>query len=404
MATIMAKSSEHRGYRFARRMKNMNVSAVREILKVSERPEIISFAGGMPAPELFPVSAIARAHAEMFELEGPASLQYSTTEGWRPLREWISRRLTQKGIATDADHVLMTSGSQQGIDLAARVFLEPGDSVIVENPCYLAALQTFSSYEVSYTAVDSDDEGINIDQVEEALTKSNPKLIYIVTDFHNPKGTSLSIERRHRLVELARQHQVPILEDDPYGELRYRGIRPPSLAALDSHGMVIYLSTFSKTISPGMRLGWATASAEIIQSMVIAKQASDLHTSTVEQRAAARLLADFDYDGHVATLCNEYGARCDAMLEAIDEYFPAGCRSTRPEGGLFVWVELPASISGEELFEEAIAEGVAFVPGTSFFASEPKHNFIRLNFSNRPPEMIREGVNRIGNILKKRLR
>ena len=400
----MAKSSEPRGYRFARRMKNMNVSAVREILKVSERPEIISFAGGMPAPELFPVSAVARAHAQMFELEGPESLQYSTTEGWRPLREWISRRMAQKGIAADADRVLMTSGSQQGIDLAARVFLEPGDAIIVENPCYLAALQTFSSYEVSFVAVDSDDEGINVNQVEKALGNSNPKLIYIVTDFHNPKGTSLSIGRRHRLIELARQHQVPILEDDPYGELRYRGTRPPSLAALDRDGMVIYLSTFSKTISPGMRLGWATGSAEIIQAMVIAKQASDLHTSTVEQRAAARLLAEFDYDGHVATLCREYGARCEAMLEAIDESFPAGCRPTRPEGGLFVWVELPASINGEELFEEALAEGVAFVPGTSFFASEPKHNFIRMNFSNRPPEMIREGVNRIGKVLKKRLR
>ncbi len=404
MATIMAKSGERRGYRFARRMKNMNVSAVREILKVSERPEIISFAGGMPAPELFPVSAVARAHAEMFEREGPESLQYSTTEGWRPLREWISRRMTQKGIAADADRVLMTSGSQQGIDLTARIFLEPGDAVIVENPCYLAALQTFSSYEVSFIAVDSDDEGMNVDQVEEALAKSNPKLIYIVSEFHNPKGTSLSIERKHRLIELASQHQVPILEDDPYGELRYRGVRPPSLASLDRDGMVIYLSTFSKTISPGMRLGWATGSSEVIQAMVIAKQASDLHTSTVEQRAAARLLEEFDYDGHVAMLCREYGKRCEAMLEAIAESFPAECRSTNPEGGLFVWVELPASISGEELFEEALAEGVAFVPGTSFFAGEPRHNFIRLNFSNRPPDMIREGVNRIGKILKKRLR
>jgi 2-aminoadipate transaminase len=404
MATTRAKSSERRGYRFARRMKNMNVSAVREILKVSERPEIISFAGGMPAPELFPTSAVARAHAEMFEREGPESLQYSTTEGWRPLREWISRRMNQRGIAAEVDRVLMTSGSQQGIDLAAKVFLEPGDTIIVENPCYLAALQTFSSYEASFIAVDSDDDGMNIDQVEEALANSTPKLIYIVSDFHNPKGTSLSVERRRRLVELARLHQVPILEDDPYGELRYRGVRPPSLAALDRDGMVIYLSTFSKTISPGMRLGWAIASSEIMQAMVIAKQASDLHTSTVEQRAAARLLADFDYDGHVRTLCREYGARCEAMLEAIAESFPADCRPTRPEGGLFVWVELPASINGEELFEEALAEGVAFVPGASFFASEPKNNFIRLNFSNRPPDMIREGVNRIGTILKKGLR
>ena len=403
MASMMAKSGR-RNYRFARRMRQMNVSAVREILKVSERPDVISFAGGMPAPELFPVSDVARAHAEVFANEGPESLQYSTTEGWRPLREWISNRMVQKGIASHADRVLITSGSQQGIDFAARIFLEPGDTVIVENPCYLAALQTFSSYEVSFIAVDSDDEGMNVDQVAEALDKSTPKLIYIVSEFHNPKGTSLSTSRRHQLIELSRRHQVPILEDDPYGELRYRGETRPPLAALDSDGLVIYLSTFSKTISPGMRLGWAVSSAEIIQAMVIAKQASDLHTSTVEQRAAARMLADFDYDGHVLSLRREYGARCEAMLEAIEKEFPAECRSTRPEGGLFVWVELPASIDGQDLFEEALADGVAFVPGASFFASEPKENFIRLNFSNRPPDMIREGINRIGRILKKRLR
>lgn len=404
MATIMAKSEERRRYRFASRMKRMNVSAVREILKVSERPDIISFAGGMPAPELFPVAEVARAHADVFAHEGPESLQYSTTEGWRPLREWISARMIRKGIDAPVERVLMTSGSQQGIDLAARIFLEPGDKVIVENPCYLAALQTFSGYEASFIGVDSDDEGMNIDQVAEALSTSSPKLIYIVSDFHNPKGTSLSVERRHQLIELSRQHQVPILEDDPYGELRYRGAALPSLASLDRDGLVIYLSTFSKTISPGMRLGWAVASTEIIQAMVIAKQASDLHTSTVEQRAAARMLADFDYDGHVAGLCREYGARREAMLDAIETYFPAECRSTRPEGGLFVWVELPASISAEALFEEAIADGVAFVPGASFFATEPKENFIRLNFSNRPPDMIREGVKRIGRILNKRLR
>lgn len=403
MATIMAKT-ERRNYRFARRMSKINVSVIREILKVSERPDIISFAGGMPAPELFPVEAVAQAHRAVFADEGPEALQYSTTEGWRPLREWISDRMKKKGIDAHPDRVLITSGSQQGIDLAARIFLEPGDTVIVENPCYLAALQTFSSYEASFIGVDSDDEGINVDQVEEALGNSNPKFIYIVSEFHNPKGTSLSTARRHQLIELSRRHQIPILEDDPYGELRYRGEARPPLAALDRDGLVIYLSTFSKTISPGMRLGWAVSSAELIQAMVIAKQASDLHTSTVEQRAAARMLAEFDYDGHVAMLRREYGARCEAMLEAIAKEFPAGCRSTRPEGGLFVWIELPPSISGQDLFEEALADKVAFVPGASFFASEPKENFIRLNFSNRPPDIIREGVNRIARILKKRLK
>ncbi|HJQ69962.1 MAG TPA: PLP-dependent aminotransferase family protein [Blastocatellia bacterium] len=402
MAAKMANTGR-RSYRFARRMKKMNVSAIREILKVSERPDIISFAGGMPAPELFPVDAVAQAHAAVFAHEGPESLQYSTTEGWRPLREWISDRMRQKGIDAHPDRVLMTSGSQQGIDLAARIFLEPGDEVIVENPCYLAALQTFSSYEASFIAIDSDDEGINVDQVEEALGNSRPKFIYIVSEFHNPKGTSLSTARRRKLIELSSRHQVPILEDDPYGELRFKGEARPSLAALDRDGMVIYLSTFSKTISPGMRLGWAVSSPEVIQAMVITKQASDLHTSTVEQRAAARLLAEFDYDGHVDMLRREYGARCEAMLDALASEFPAGCSWTRPEGGLFVWIELPASVDGQDLFEEALADKVSFVPGASFFASEPRENFIRLNFSNRPPDMIREGVTRIGKILKKRL-
>ncbi len=390
-------------YNLAPRMSRIGLSAVREILKVTERPEIVSFAGGLPAPELFPVQALARAHADVFEDEGAAALQYSTTEGFRPLREWIAGRMQERGVAASANRILITSGSQQGIDLVSKVFLDAGDSVVVENPCYLAALQTFSGFEASFIAVGSDDGGMRVDEVERALRTAKPKLIYIVSNFHNPKGTTLSMERREHLIALSRRYRVPILEDDPYGELRYRGKVIPPLAALDGSGLVIYLSTFSKTLSPGVRLGWVAASEQMIRALTIAKQATDLHTSTLLQHAVARMLATFDYRGHLERLRSVYGARCTAMLRALGKDFPPGTRWTRPDGGLFLWVELPGEVPGESLLRDALRERVAFVPGTSFFARDPRHNFIRLNFSNRPPEIIEEGIRRIGSALKRRL-
>src|SRR5205085_307176 len=287
--------------------------------------------------------------------------------------------------------------------LVAKIFIDPGDEVIVENPCYLAALQSFSGFEARFVAVESDDDGMCTDQVEAALARSRAKLIYVVTEFSNPKGTSLSAERRAHLVELARRYRVPILEDDPYGELRYQGTRRLPLAALDREGWVIRASTFSKTLSPGLRIGWVTASSEIIQEMVIAKQAADLHTSTVEQLADARMLETFDYDGHIANLRAVYGERCMMMREAIEAHFPAETRWTRPEGGLFLWVKLPEQIKAREVFEEALEEKVAFVTGDAFFAGAPRHNFIRLNFSNQRPEMIEEGIRRIAKVLKRRM-
>jgi 2-aminoadipate transaminase len=395
------EANEH-SHRFARRMSNMSVSAIREILKVAERPEIISFAGGLPAPELFPVSEIARAHAQVFAEDGAAALQYSTTEGWLPLREWIAARMGKRAIPAEADRVLITTGSQQGIDLVAKVFLERGDSVVVENPCYVAALQAFGGYEATPLPVESDDDGMRVDQVEEAL-KQRPKLIYIVSEFSNPKGTTLSGERRRQLIELSLRYRVPILEDNPYSELRYSGIAPEPLAALDRDGMVIHIGTFSKTISPGMRIGWLLANEDIFKEAVIAKQSADLHTSTVEQRAAARMLQDFDYDGHVARLCRVYGARCKTMRDAIERHFPAGTRSTRPDGGLFLWVELPKTVSADELFAEALRAQVAFVPGACFFAGDQPANFMRLNFSNQTEDMIEEGIRRIAAALKRRM-
>jgi 2-aminoadipate transaminase len=390
-------------YRFARRLEGMGASVIREILKVTERPEVISFAGGLPAPEVFPVDALARAHAEVFAEEGAQACQYSTTEGWWPLREWIAARMRARGVEGAAPgRVLVTSGSQQGIDLVGKIFLEPGDAVVVENPCYLAALQVFNGYEAQLLAVGSDDEGMKVEEVARAIEDAprRPKLVYVVPQFHNPKGTTLSLARRRRLMEIARRYSVPVVEDDPYGELRYSGAPVSPLAALDDEGLVIYLSTFSKTLSPGMRVGWAHASDEIFGAMVRAKQAADLHTNTIQQRAAARLLASFDFDAHVERIKTLYGERRDVMLAALSEHFPAGSRWTRPEGGLFLWVELPEGVRAEELFEEAIDERVAFVPGAPFFAAEPRHNFMRLNFSNSTPVAIEEGIRRLGKILR----
>jgi 2-aminoadipate transaminase len=396
-------ASGRRPLRFASRMARMPVSAIRELLKIAEHPEIISFAGGLPAPEFFPVSEIAQAHAEVFAESASAALQYSATEGYRPLREWIARRMRRRDIGVDADRVLITTGAQQGIDLVGKVFVDKGDAVVVENPCYLAALQAFSAYEASFVPIDSDNHGMRVDQLENALANCQPKLIYVVSEFSNPKGTTLSVERKRKLIELSARYQVPILEDNPYGDLRYAGQSSEPLAALDQAGLVIHISSFSKTLTPGMRLGWLVAPEKILQMVIIAKQAADLHTNTLEQYAVARLLETFDFDGHVRTLCEVYRERCDAMHQALERYFPSEARWTRPEGGLFRWVELPETINTEELFQAAIAERVAFVPGTSFFAGEPKLNFMRLNFSNQTPVLIEEGIRRIGNILARRL-
>lgn len=389
--------------RLARRMSRMPPSAVREILKVAEQPDVLSFAGGLPAPELFPVEAIAESYAEALAQEGRAALQYSTTEGHGPLREWVCARLARRGIRVDVDQVLITNGSQQGIDLVARILLDPGDVVAVESPSYLAALQTFSGCEVSFAVAESDDDGMDIDSLERVVTERRPKLIYIVPEFHNPKGTTLSLERRRHLVRLAQAHRIPVLEDNPYGELRFRGEDLPPLAALDGGDVVVHLGTFSKTLAPGMRLGWLVGPRELVRAATIAKQAADLHTGTLAQRAASRLLAKFDYDGHLATLRRTYGERCVAMLSALEKHLPQGTRWTRPDGGLFVWAELPEGMSSDEIFADALREKVAFVPGSSFFADAPRRQFLRLNYSNRPAALIEEGMARLGRVVARRM-
>jgi 2-aminoadipate transaminase len=390
--------------RLARRMSRMAASAVREILKVAERPDILSFAGGLPAPELFPVRELAAAVDDVLRREGPAALQYSVTEGFHPLREWVAARLTRQGARVTAEQVLITCGAQQGIELVGKTLLDPGDRVAVESPSYLAALQCFGGYEATFLPIGSDDQGFQVDDLERAIAKGKvPKLIYVVAEFHNPKGTTLSAERRERLMALARAHRIAILEDNPYGELRFTGSAPPSLLSMDDTGLVIHLGTFSKTLAPGLRLGWLVAPPELHRAATVAKQASDLHSPTLNQRAAARLLESFDYDGHLGRIRQAYGERCLAMQGALARHLPEGTKWTRPEGGLFLWASLPRGLKADDLFADALREKVAFVPGSAFFPAEKRHEFLRLNFSNRSPERIEEGIARLGNVVRQHL-
>ena len=382
------------------RMRGAQPSAVREILKVAERPEVISFAGGLPAPELFPVEEISRALQEVLASQGGPALQYGVTEGYVPLREWIAARLRARGTASSSEQVLITTGSQQGIDLVAKLFLDPGDAVAVEAPTYVAALQAFAAYEADLLEVPGDDGGLDVDALEVLLQRRRVKLIYVVPDFQNPRGTTLEGARRRRLVELAQRHGAFILEDDPYGELRFRGTPEVALSAIGPDH-VIRLGTFSKTLAPGLRIGWLHAPAEVVRRVAIAKQSADLHTPTLTQRATAQLLKTFDYAGHLARIRRSYGERCDAMLAALELELPAGARWTRPDGGLFLWLELPPRVTDRALFRHAIARNVAVVPGSAFYARRGpgRDRFVRLNFSNQTVARIGEGVRRLASAM-----
>jgi 2-aminoadipate transaminase len=351
----------------------------------------------LPAPELFPVEAVAEAHAQVLAENGASALQYSTTEGFAPLREWIAAHLQGRGIPARADEILITSGSQQGLDLVSRVFLDPGDVVLVESPTYLAAIQAFAAYQVKLIAVPSDDDGMQLEGLNELIEAHRPKLIYLVPSFQNPKGTTLPQARRAELVRIASEHRVAILEDDPYGELSFNGPPPRPIAAA-GHGNVLYLGTFSKTLAPGLRIGWLWGDAAVVRKATIAKQAADLHTATLAQRATVALLAKLDYASHVAHICSVYSERCQTMLTALTEHLP-GSRWVVPAGGMFAWVQLPAGTNADELLPIAIARKVAFVPGSAFFVEHIRRDFVRLNFSNQPPSSIIEGMRRLGQVI-----
>ncbi len=402
--------------RYAQRTKGIKSSAIRELLKFTQRPEVISFAGGLPAAEVFPAKRFQEACAKVLEQKSHLALQYGATEGYEPLREMVARHIARYGIKAKSENVLITSGSQQALDLIGKLLINPGDRVLVEAPTYLGALQAFNIYGADYVSVPSDEDGLRSDLLEAPL-RSGPKFMYVLPNFQNPGGTTLSEGRRHELVLLADKYGIPIVEDDPYGQLRYEGEHLTPLVVLDrenlrgddgySIGNVLYLSTFSKTLAPGLRLGWIVAPPDVIAKLVQLKQGADLHTSTFVQMVAHEVARDNFLDEHVKLIRRIYRERRDVMLEALTRNFPPEVTWTRPLGGLFLWVTLPEGADAAELFEAAVRENVAFVPGDCFYAPNGHRDNgkrqMRLNFSSSSPDQIREGIRRLSIAVKKQL-
>jgi 2-aminoadipate transaminase len=385
----------------ARRMTALRTSQIREILKLTHKPVVISFAGGLPAAERFPVDQMIAVSTAVLRDSGAQALQYSTTEGFAPLREAIAERMNRVFSAgVHADRVLITSGSQQGLDLTGKIFLDEGDVVLCESPTYLGAINAFRAYSPRFVEVPTDDEGMVIAELEQRLAETDrAKFIYVVPDFQNPSGRTWSRQRREQFMAVVRRTGIPVIEDCPYAEIRFEGETMPPLISHEGGELVVYLGTFSKTFCPGLRLGWLTADADLHSRYVMVKQGADLHTSTLSQMQLARYLQDFDLDAAIAEITELYRRRRDVMLETMARTFPDDVRWTRPEGGLFLWVTLPEGISAKDLLLDCLEENVAFVPGGSFFPNGGNENTLRMNFSAMPEERIREGVERMGRVL-----
>ncbi len=400
-------------YRYAHRTQKMGSSVIRELLKLTEQPDIISFAGGLPAPEVFPVKEFQEACNQVLIDHGAQALQYSTTEGYLPLREMIARHNARYSVAVNTDNIMITSGSQQALDFIGRLFINRGDYIVVESPTYLGALQAWNAYGAQYISVRADEHGMIVNELEAAL-RIGPKFIYILPNFQNPSGSTLSLERRKKLIELADKYGVPIVEDDPYGQLRYEGEHIPSVVTLDSRyrnendgeysGNVIYLSTFSKLLAPGLRLAWVIAPPQVIRKLVMTKQAADLHTSSFNQHVAYEVAKGGFLDEHVKVIRATYKERRDVMIEMMEEMFPPEVTWTKPLGGMFLWGRLPENIDAAEVLKVAIQRKVAFVPGAAFHPNGGGANTMRLNFSFSNSENIREGIARLATTLKEALK
>jgi 2-aminoadipate transaminase len=389
----------------ARRMDDITASDVRELLKVTEHPEIISLAGGLPAPELFPAAKLAELARDLLREDGARALQYATTEGFRPLRRWVAQRMTSVwGARFTDEEVMVTTGSQQGLDLTAKLFLDEGDVVFCESPTYLAALGSFRVCRPRFVEIPTDDEGMDIEALQRALAQHHPKLVYVIPYSQNPSGRTWSLQRRREFMAVMADHPVPVIEDDAYLEVSFDGEVVPSLRTFDDRGAVVCLGTFSKVLSPGIRVGWVAAERPLLSRYILLKQSADLHTASLTQMLVMRWLESGALDPHLRVIRDTYRERRDAMLRALEDEMPAGTRFTRPRGGLFVWVELPGGVDARELLRRSLTRQVAFVPGGSFFPNEQRRNTARLNFSNVSPERIREAVRRIAAELRGMMR
>ena len=385
--------------RFAARTGRMRASTIREMLKVTQQPDVISFGGGLPAPELFPTQAIAECTREVMHEVGAQALQYSVTDGIPELREWVARRLTDRlGVAFAAGETLIVNGSQQGLDLIAKIFIDPGDHIVLENPSYLGAIQAFDAYQARYLTAQTDDDGVIPESLEQVLAHAEPlpKFVYLVPNFQNPTGRTLSGDRRERIVRICEHYGVPIVEDDPYGELRFAGEPLPTLASFSRDGNVIYSGTGSKIMAPGMRVAWlATHDVEVREKLVLAKQGADLQSGTLAQYVFHRFVCKTaEFERHLATIVRVYGERRDVMHAALAEQMPASVTFNRPDGGMFLWARA-RGIDTSALLERSAREKVVFVPGEPFFPARDEHDGMRLNFSNASPEKIRTGIARL---------
>jgi len=391
-------------YRFAKRVSRVEDSFIVEIFKYLQDKEMISFSGGFPNPDSFPVEQLKQASNKVFDIDGKSILQYSQTEGYKPLRQFISNRYKQiYNLDIPYEEILITSGSQQALDFIAKSFLDPNDTVIVEEPSYLGALQTFSSYEADFLTVQLNENGIDCESLEQKLIQYNPKLIYIIPNFQNPSGVSYSEETRIRFSEIVKRFNVIVIEDDPYGELYFTESKRTHLKLLLPN-QVLLMGSFSKTISPGLRLGWVCAPKAIYKKLFTCKEASDLHSSYLDQRIIHQYLIDNNYDDHLSQIRTLYRSKQKLMLDAISNYFPENVKVFPSSGGMFLWVVLPDTISSLDIFYEAVKEKVVFVPGDPFYVNKQNTNAFRLNFSNASNENIEKGIKRLGHVIKQKLK
>lgn len=394
---------------FSEIAKNLKASEIRELLKLTQQPDIISFAGGLPNPESFPVDTIKKIIDSLLETEGARILQYGSTEGVNSFRDALSEMMRNKyGVSVTKDNILVTAGSQQALYLLAKIFINPGDKVIIEAPTYIGILTAFQSYKPEYKEIEMDDDGMRTDLLEETLRSmrkegDKPKMIYTIPTFQNPAGVTMSLDRRKHLIELSEDYDVLIVEDDPYGELRYSGEPLPLLKSLDRNHNVIYLGTFSKILSPGFRMAHLIAHEEIIHKAVLAKQGIDLCTNTVGQFVAREYISRGYLENHIPKIIELYKRKRDLMLDMLEDHFPDGVKWTKPDGGMFLWVTLPDGMDAEKMFHRAIQHKVAYVIGSAFFPRRNHKNTMRLNFTYPTDEQIKEGVVRLSKVIREEL-
>jgi 2-aminoadipate transaminase len=394
---------------FSERAKRMKASEIRELLKLTQQPDVISFAGGLPNPESFPVEEIHEICNDVFEQYGSRALQYGTAQGLTQLREVLATRLYEKEkITATADNILITSGSQQGLDLLCKIFLDPEDKIIVSAPTYIGGTNAYTAFQAVMISVPLDNDGMNVDALETKLRKLcaenvNPKFLYVIPTFQNPTGVTMPLKRRKKLYELACEYDLLIVEDNPYGELRYEGKHVPPIKALDDEGRVMYFGTFSKILAPGFRLAWVVANEDIIDKLVLAKECTDVCSNILGEYIAYEFINRNMLDGHIEKIKRMYYEKRNIMLKALDTYFPPTVKWTRPKGGLFIWVTCPKSIDTAIMFQDAIREKVAYVVGHPFYPDGSGHNTMRLNFSHPSNDKIEEGVRRLGNVIKEYL-